>query len=124
VEFLRNVLLVLHFLGLAALVGGFLVQMAAPSRGELRVVNRSMRDGAITQVVTGLLLVGVRYPLHDQDASYALPDNAKITVKLLVAVAVLVIVLVGRRRPEGEQQPYWAAAGGLAIVNVVVAVFW
>ncbi len=123
-EFLRNALLVLHFVGLAALLGGFLVQLSAPRRGELRVVNQAMRDGAITQLVTGLLLVGVRYPLHDADPSYALPDNAKISVKLLVALIVLVVVILGRRRPAEEQQPYWLTAGVLALVNVVVAVFW
>ena len=32
-------------------------------------------------------------------------------------------VLLGRRKPAEEQQPYWAAAGALTLVNVIVAVF-
>ena len=41
-----------------------------------------------------------------------------------MTLAALVAVLLGRRRPEGEQQAYWATAGGLGILNVIVAVFW
>ncbi len=44
-------------------------------------------------------------------------------IKLAVALAVLVVVLLGRRKPEDQQKPYWAAAGVLTLVNVAVAVF-
>ncbi len=121
---LHNLVLIVHFVGLAALLGGFLVQISAPKRGELRIVNQSMRDGAITQLVTGVLLVGLAYPLNDQDPTEALPDNAKITVKLLVALVIVAVVLLGRRKPAEAQQPYWAITGILALVNVCVAVLW
>ncbi|MDQ1249250.1 MAG: hypothetical protein QG597_3624, partial [Actinomycetota bacterium] len=42
-EFLEHVLVVLHFLGLAALIGGFLVQI----KDSPRVVNNAMFHGAL-----------------------------------------------------------------------------
>ncbi len=47
-DFVRNTLLVLHFIGLASLLGGFMVQIAATPR----VVNNAMLHGALTQLVT------------------------------------------------------------------------
>ena len=34
-----------------------------------------------------------------------------------------VLALLGRRKPADQQQAYWAVAGGLTLVNVIVAVF-
>ncbi len=116
-DYVYDAVVVLHFLGLASLIGGFLVQMSSRPRG----INNAMLHGAITQVVTGLILVGMREADIVDGREL---DMAKIGVKLVVAVVALVAVLLGRRRPEGEQQAYWATAGGLGILNVIVAVFW
>ena len=114
-ELIFNLIVVLHFIGLASLLGGWLVQMASPEKG----VNRAMFDGAITQVVTGVLMVGIV-------ESGALDDELnmnKISVKLLVALAVLVLTIIGRKKPL-PQTGLWAAIGALTLVNVFVAVLW
>ena len=49
--------------------------------------------------------------------------GTKISIKLAIALIVFVVAFLGRRKPAGEQQAYWAIAGGLAIVNVIIAVF-
>ena len=122
---LLNVLIVLHFLGLASLIGGFLVQI----KSDPRVVNNAMFHGALTQLVTGLLLVGIAYPLHSShqnlpDAEeYPLPDNAKIAVKFVVLLIVLGLILANRKKPS-ISAGVWGAIGGLAILNVIIAVFW
>ena len=54
-DFLRHLLLVIHLLGFAALLGGLLTQTRLPEKS----VNGLMRDGAGTAFVAGLLLVGV-----------------------------------------------------------------
>ena len=116
-EIVYNLLLVLHFLGLASLIGGWLVQMRA--RGE-RVVNPAMVHGALTQVVTGVLLVGLAESVDELETDI---DNAKIGVKLVVALVVLGLTWVNRRKariPDGLHY----GIGGLAVLNVVVAVFW
>lgn len=119
-SFIFNLLVILHFLGLASLIGGFLVQIKSPQRE----VNMAMLHGALTQLVTGVLLVGLSYPLHKSDPdSYGLPDNAKIAVKLVILLVILGLVLANRKKPS-ITTGVWAAIGGLAIVNVCIAVLW
>lgn len=111
-EFLEHAVLVLHFLGLAALIGSFLVQMKPPRR-----ITPGYLHGALTMLVTGVALVGLSYAVGDE------PNNTKITVKLLILLAIFALVLTNRKKPE-ISTAVWAAIGGLAITNVVLAVFW
>lgn len=116
-EFLFNLLVVLHFVGLASLLGGFIVQMSSPTKG----VNPAMLHGALTQLVTGVLMVG----LVESDQ---LPDEGplnmtKISVKLGVVLVITVLAFMGRRR-QPPQVTLWATIGALTLLNVVVAVFW
>lgn len=115
-ELVRLVLLAAHILGLAAIVGTFFVQMRANDGFATRVVL----TGAIVQVVTGLALVGVR------EATDLGVNNIKIGVKLLIAVAVLVTAIIAHvnARRGRKVKPFFHAAGGLAVVNVLVAVLW
>ncbi|WP_199422804.1 hypothetical protein [Actinotalea solisilvae] len=114
-EIVRDVLLVLHFVGLASLLGGFLVQM----KPRTKKVVAAMVHGALTQLVTGVALVGTAYALgHGDDV-----DNAKIGVKLVVLLVITALVLRGRRQ-ESVSTGVWGAIGALTLVNVVVAVVW
>jgi hypothetical protein len=115
-DIVRHAILAVHFLGLAAIVGAFFVQMRAKDGFATGVVLA----GAITQVVTGLALVGVRQA-SDLDV-----NNVKIAVKLGIAVVVLVAAIVAhvQRGRGGKVKPAFHTAGGLAIVNVLVAVLW
>jgi hypothetical protein len=118
VTLVYDILVILHFLGLAALIGGFLVQITSSPR----IVNRAMVDGAWTQLVTGVLLVGLRYPLHESDG-WELPNNAKIGVKLAILLVIVGLVMVNRKK-ESISAAVWGLIGGLAIVNVAIAVLW
>jgi hypothetical protein len=115
-EIVRLVLLALHILGLSAIVGTFFVQLRAKEGFATGV----MLAGAITQVVTGLALVGVR------EATDLGVNNVKIAVKLGLAVVVLVAAIVAhvQRRRGGKVKPAFHAAGGTAVINVLVAVLW
>jgi hypothetical protein len=119
-DFVYNLILILHFIGLASVVGGFLVQMRSAEKG----VNPAMLHGALTQLVTGLLLVGlpemgVATP-YDGWESW---DHAKIAVKLLITIVITILAFVGRRKPL-PQTGLWGAIGGLAIANIFIAVLW
>lgn len=114
-EIVYDVVLVLHFLGLASLIGGWLVQMR--SRGE-RLVNPAMLHGALTQLLTGLAIVGIGEAALDREYDYA-----KITTKLVVTGVVLLLVWVNRRKPSVPDGLYFII-GGLSVLNVVLAVFW
>ncbi|MFZ5869323.1 MAG: hypothetical protein ACOYXW_02140 [Actinomycetota bacterium] len=108
--FLYDLLVVLHFVGLAAIIGGYLTVLRSP-----RIVV-GMVHGALLQILTGLLLVGLAEGL-DRDV-----DNAKIGVKLVVALVVAGLAFAYRKRPASPAVVH--AVGGLAVLNVVVAVFW
>ena len=118
-EIVRLLLVVLHVLGLSLIIGPFLFQVGRKTGLDTRL----MRFGAIAQLVTGVLLVGIR------QAADLPVDNVKIAVKLVVTVLVLVAVwMVGRKqkadRASKAALPWFHAAGALAIVNVFVAVLW
>lgn len=120
-DFLYNLFVVTHMLGLAALVGGYLVAVTRQAEGL--VPNTVMLWGARLQLLTGLILVGL--------ASGAMDDmevnNTKIAVKLVVALAVAALteIAAGRsRRGQLVAAGMVHAAGALAIVNVLVASLW
>lgn len=118
-EFVYSTLVVAHFIGLAAIVGPFLLQMR--KNGDFAIA--AVFGGAITQLVSGLLLVGIA-EMGDGDL-----NHIKIGVKLVVALLVFVAALLGwlRARKSGNDRSikkFFHAAGGLALINVVLAVFW
>jgi hypothetical protein len=112
-EFLRHLLLVIHILGFAALLGGLLVQARTPEKS----VNALMRDGIGTAFVAGLLLVGV---IEADDGEI---NNAKIAVKGIVALVILVLVMANLRKPR-ISPGLWALLLLLTVANICVAVFW
>ncbi|MDG4833377.1 hypothetical protein O7627_29320 [Solwaraspora sp. WMMD1047] len=111
-EALRLVLLYLHLIGFALLLGGALTQYFT---GKLRI-NPAMLWGAVIQVVTGL---GLAAPLRDGDE----PAPAKLAVKLLLGLAIFAMVFFSRKR-EAVNSGHFLAIIGLTLVNAAVAVFW
>ncbi|MGP4112844.1 hypothetical protein ACTWP5_18290 [Streptomyces sp. 4N509B] len=115
-EVLIDVVLGLHIIGIAALLGGFLSQMKALRAGEARV-SPGMLHGAWTMLVTGLALVGLNQA-DDQEV-----NNVKIAVKLTVLLAILAVTYVNRDE-ERVAAPLFGAIGGLTIVNIFIATVW
>jgi hypothetical protein len=110
-DFLHDVLTLLHLVGFAALFGGFFTQL----KSREPVVNAAMLHGALTQLVTGVLLVGLASGVKDDDFTV---DNTKIGVKLVV-----VLVFLWRRRPSITRGQLMTI-GGLTLLNAIIAVFW
>ena len=113
-DLLHDLLLFLHVLGVAAIVGSAVFV----ARGR---VTPALLWGARAQIVTGLLLVAVA-EAGDHDPV----NNAKIGVKLVVALAVVACAEIANARSKrGDLVPNLVnAAGALALVNTAVAVFW
>lgn len=113
---LINVILAVHIIGVAVLLGGVLAQLPALREGKARIAAAVMH-GAWTMLATGILLVGLHYALGLG------VNNAKITVKLLVLVAIIVIALVHRKRATVAS---WVlpTLAGLTILNVLLATVW
>jgi hypothetical protein len=120
-EIVRNSLIVLHFIGLAALLGGFMTQMKAMGQGTAKIAA-AMVHGAWTMLATGVLLVGVREWMAAMEWARDL-DHMKIGIKSLVLVAILVLVLKFKKA-EKVSAMVFGTIGLLTILNVVLAVFW
>ncbi|QKE85686.1 hypothetical protein [Arthrobacter sp. NEB 688] len=113
-EFVEHVLVLLHLLGMAAIIGSAVFV----ARGR---VTPALVWGARAQLVTGLLLVGV------VEAGDEPVNHAKIGVKLLVAIAVAAcaeIAAAKERKGQGSRPQLVQAAGLLAVLNAAVAVLW
>ena len=114
-EFVRLLLVFLHLLGMALLVGMFLVQRRAPAGAPL---NAGWLHVAALQLITGLAL---QLLAPATDADY---NNMKLGIKtlLLLVIAALALVYVIRKVPAPKWLP--PTLLGLVVVNVGIAVFW
>lgn len=115
-DILKGVLVVLHIVGFGVVMGGTLAQLPNVKKGTA-VVSKGILHGSLLLLVTGLALVGMLYALGGE------PNNAKIGVKTVVLLAVIVLVLVGRRKTSVSGGLLGAVAG-LSVVNVALAVLW
>jgi len=118
------IVLIIHFIGLSLILGAFFIQLGRKQNFQFG----TMLIGAITQLVTGLTMVGLE-EFEGEELNYT-----KIAVKTTFAVVVLVAVLVGRARQAkalsagtSEKKaviPFLHIAGMGALINVIVAVLW
>lgn len=115
-EIVFESLVVLHFIGLASLLGGFLVQMSSSPR----VVNRAMLHGTITQLATGLAMVAMAETVLAEDEGPV--DHMKIGIKLAILLVITALAWANRTK-DSISTALWGAIGGLTILNIVIAVF-
>lgn len=136
-DFLHSLLLTAHLVGLSMLIGTFILQMRARSGYSFTM----LLIGASLQLVSGVALYGLAMA-GDGDV-----NHAKLGIKALVAVVVFIAALIGflRQRAiraekarltaggavsvgnlevERKLGPFFHTAGGLAAVNLLIAVFW
>lgn len=119
VTVVKNIVLVLHLLGMAAIIGGYLV-----ARRD-RVVSAAGVWGARAQLVTGVILVGI---LEATKTAGHDPNQTKFGVKLLVAIGVAACweIAAARKRkdPSTDTNSLVTAGAALTVVNVAVAALW
>ena len=122
-DLIRLIVLIIHFIGLAAIIGPFILQRVRKEGFQFG----AMLTGSIVQIVSGAALIGLR-----KGEGLAISDP-KMAVKLGIAVIVLALVLIGMIRQrrlraggagDGSVRLLLLSAGVAAIVNVVVAVLW
>lgn len=112
-DILYNVFVLLHFIGFAALFGGAFTQV----KGPRRIVNAAMFHGALTQVVTGIVLL-LLLELGDDPV-----NHMKLGIKFLVLGVITVLVLLNRKKTSVPGGAFWAIFG-LTFANTALAVFW
>lgn len=113
-DILQLIVLFLHFVGAAALVGGWLATFKQPT------VLYWQHIGAWIQLVTGLVLVGL---IEMQGGEL---NHMKIGIKAIILIAVLVAAIIGRRKVKKNEpvsKGLAHAVGGLSLINIALAVF-
>jgi hypothetical protein len=112
-QLVYQILVLIHLIGFAALLGGVLVQL----RSKEPEVNAAMLHGSLTLLITGLALVILEEvgpdPVH----------YVKVAVKLVVS-AIVVLLVVKNRKFASIPRGLWGLIGGLTIANAAVAVLW
>lgn len=111
-----GVLVVLHLLGWAIALGGILASMKEPA------LPGGVLHGLYLAVATGLVLTG--FAGFAADTWYHPLDYVKIGVKLVIALVVVALGIVGKNRPELVTRGYLGAMAGLIVANVTIAVLW
>ncbi|EME25537.1 hypothetical protein [Rhodococcus qingshengii] len=112
---LYNIFVVIHLLGMAALVGSYFTVLTAPSITEVMVW------GARMQFVSGLIIVGLGEGALDKNYIHA-----KIAVKLVLSLVIVALAEITRaKQKKGQPNPNLVhVVGGLSIVTVFVAALW
>ena len=119
-EIARNITLILHFIGIGALLGGFLTQMKAMRSREAKIVP-AMNHGAWTMFVTGLILTGIaeyRASIIGFEVNHAL-----IGAKTAVVVTILVLVMANNKK-QSVSPAVFGSIGLLTIANITMAVLY
>jgi hypothetical protein len=110
-----QLLLVLHLIGWAIVLGGTLATL------RQRVVPKGALHGILTALVTGVLMVGLA---SSGVADVHEPNTTKVAVKLVIALVVTALVVLGVRRPAKVTGGLLGAIVGLTAVNIAIAVLW
>ena len=111
-----GLVLILHFIGLASLLGGVLTQMTAP----VKTITRSIVDGAWTMLATGVVLVGLATATADESEPV---NHMKFGVKGLILAVIITLVMQGKHKESIEKSTFFSI-GALAIANIAIAVLW
>lgn len=114
-DIVYGLLVVLHLVGWAIVLGGCLVTLRKPAfpNGALH--------GALTALVTGVIMVGLR---SAEVGDLEPPNNTKIAVKLVLTLVVTGLIWYGSRKPERATRGLVGATLGITLVNVIIAVLW
>ena len=110
-----ELIVVLHLLGWAIVLGGTLVSLRQPR------IAPGVLHGMLTALVTGIVLAGLASADGWTDHE---PSSAKLGVKLVIAIIATVLVVRGVRKPAVVTTRYLLAIAGLVVINVGIAVIW
>ena len=117
---IHTIAYILHMLGIL----GILVLLLTQGSKKPRKFNAGVLHSAATALITGLIMVGLQYPLNEENATeWPLYNNTKIAVKLGI---VLIILVLGYRQNKKSvfTTGTWATMLGLTVANIVIATAW
>lgn len=114
-ELITRIVVVLHLIGLASLLGGFLTQMKDLKTGG-KIVP-AMLHGAWLLLITGFGLVGLVGASGDEHV-----DNTLLAIKSIVITAIFFLAYGYSKKDLSTKKWVVPVIGALAILNTCVAV--
>ena len=117
-ENIYNIFLVLHFIGLAGLLGGLLAQIPnKPKQLQKLVVHSTW-----LVFIAGLVMVGINQMMHADDPTVEVLDHVKIAIKSTVLIVILALGYLNIKKSELSNK-VWGLMTLLATANIFIAVF-
>lgn len=115
----NNIALLVHILSVIGIMALLLMQ----AKKSPRQINPGVFHASLTALVAGLVMVGIRTPLHDQNPEkWPLINNAWVGTKFLILLVILVLVYRNFKKPAVKNS-IWAALLGLTTANILIAIF-
>lgn len=111
---LNNILVFLHIIGAAIIIGLWIAHFRTPK------VLPGQFHASLLMLITGLLLVGIAEVTGS-------PNHIKIAVKILIALGIAIAAFIGQRKYKAGEPISTGlahAVGGLTVINVAVATIW
>lgn len=95
-----KILLFLHLVGMAYLLGGLLVQLTS----KKKTLNRGILDGTLAQLITGPLLFWLTLTRGDSEQI----NHLAITAKIVLLIIMVIIVLLNRKSKVLSNKSYFS----------------
>lgn len=115
----NDIALLVHILS----VVGIMVLLLLQVKKSPRSIHPGVLHSALAALVAGLVMVGVRTPLHNQNADkWPLLNNAWVGTKFLILLVILVLVYRNFKKPAVKNS-VWATLVALTSANILIAIF-
>src|SRR5690625_5759774 len=95
-EIVYGIVLVLHLIGWALVLGGAVYGLRETK------MNKGMLHGILTALIAGIIMMG----LGSSEVAGPEPDDIKMGIKLLIALVVTGLVIYGHRNSEKVTKGY------------------
>ncbi len=116
----NDISLLIHILSVLAILVLLLLQVNQSPRR----IHPGIFHSALTALVAGLVMVGIRPPLHNQNADkWPMLNNAWVGTKFLILLVILVLVFQNFKKPVVKNS-IWTSLVALTTANILIAIFW
>lgn len=116
----NDLLLIVHVLSVLGVMVLLLMQIGKSPR----VIPVGTLHAALTALVAGILLVGIRGNLHAKDAvKWEEFDQSKIGIKFII-LAIIIFLIIKYQKAAKVKTAIWLSLLGLTTANILIALFW
>jgi chromate transport protein ChrA len=115
-----DIALVLHILS----VIGILILLLMQIPKSPRRINPGVFHSGLAALVAGLVMVGVRMPLHNQDSvKWPLLNDGWVGLKLAILIVILILAYRNMKK-SAVKNAIWSSMIALTVANILIALLW